>query len=123
MSKRKKRPAGNPWTAARARVWYQDGWWHYTVTNWWGRVVAHDMAGGAQGRTTIFTSAAKCVAAVRLLDGKGQGKHFKDVHVQYLRGASTGSASRDTWPGKYQRYRPLRRQSWRFSAGTTYVAG
>lgn len=91
----------NPWTAARARVWFRDGFWHYEVKNYKGRVVVHDMAGGVVGRNHIFTAAAKAVDHVRWADGIGQGKHFNKVEGWFPGISVEGSPSRDTWPGQY----------------------
>src|SRR5881628_321896 len=98
----RRRPPGSPWQAARARVWFENGMWHYTVTNWWGNVVAHDYAGGGhKGREVIFTAAAKMVVAVRLMDGVGQGKHLKNIHVRPAVVRGSGAAARDTWPERF----------------------
>jgi hypothetical protein len=78
----KKKTKGNPWKAARARVFYDHGQWRYVVTNWHGKVVESDMAGGgAKGRNTIFTQAARAVEAHRHIDGIGQGHHLHEKHV------------------------------------------
>lgn len=65
MGKKRKK---NPWRAARARVWHEDGWWKYEITNWKGRIVHRDYAGSYRN---IAQQARNMVWAVRQMDGIG----------------------------------------------------
>jgi len=71
--------AGNPWRAAKGRV-YQDQvtkTWHAYVLNAGGVVVWRDNT-GLRGYSNLITLTARMVYAVRLMDGIGQGKRMKE---------------------------------------------
>lgn len=69
-------PSGNPWTSARGLVFYRDGKWWASVTNWHGKIVWGDHTGPG-GFAPLIESTHRMTAAVRLMDGIGQGKRLK----------------------------------------------
>lgn len=78
-----KRPKKNPWTGARGRVTFSDGWIRFEVRDMHGRVVWTDGTGyhGPDSLSHHMDSVNEVVSAVRKVEGIGHKlKPYKKVN-------------------------------------------